>query len=430
MSISDEQTREFSERLEEYTRTLDCVHCGLCIQHCPTYDLSGREADNPRGRIYLMRGYAEDCVEMTPEVRRHLDECIVCRACESVCPSGIRMGEMMEGLRHDLEKRRRRRGPRYRLARLLLRHVLPHRHRIALISDGIWFYQWIGLRRLVALLLPLVSRKLARLHAMQPQIPHPRERRVATSGKLATGVYPAEGARRMRVGLFLGCVASEWFAPTCRATIRVLCRNGCEVVVPDAQTCCGALSRHGGFLEEADELYRHNADAFAGASVDVIVTNAAGCGAALKEPTPSASEGLGAPVRDICEFLDEIGIVAPRGELPVRVAYDQPCHLEHGQRIGASVVEGLLGAIPRLKLVPLEDSDRCCGGGGVYSLVQPDIAEQLRDRKTAQIRAAGVDVVVTGNPGCVLQLRAGLDGTGVEVAHPVELLDRAYRSEC
>jgi glycolate oxidase iron-sulfur subunit len=433
MRTDDERTQEFSERFEEYTRTLDCVHCGLCIQECPTYELTGREADNPRGRIYLMRGYAEGTGEMTSEALRHLDECIVCRACESVCPSGIRMGEMMEGFRHELDKGRRRKGLRYRFARILLRHVLPHRDRIALISDVLWFYQWIGLRRLVDLVLRLLPRRLVRrvtrLHAMQPTIPHPRERRVPTSESLPAGVYPAEGTCRMRVGLFLGCVASEWFAATCRATIRVLQKNGCDVVVPDAQTCCGALSRHAGVLDEADVLYRRNADVFARASVDVIVTNAAGCGAALKEPTPSARDGLGAPVRDICEFLDEIGIVAPQGELPVRVAYDQPCHLQHGQRIGASVVENLLRMIPKLELVPLEDSDRCCGSGGVYNLVQPDIAEQLRDQKAEKIRAASVDVVVTGNPGCEMQIRVGLDETGIEVTHPVELLDRSYRAE-
>lgn len=429
MGTDDERTREFSERFEEYTRTLDCVHCGLCIQSCPTYELTGREADNPRGRIYLMRGYAEGTGEMTSEALRHLDECIVCRACESVCPSGIRMGEMMEGFRHELDKGRRRKGLRYRFARMLLRHVLPYRRRIALISDVLWFYQWIGLRRLVDLVLPVVSRRLTRLHAMQPTIPNPRERRVPTSGSLAAGVYPTEGTCRVRVGLFLGCVASEWFAATCRATIRVLQKNGCDVVVPDAQTCCGALSRHAGFLDDADVLHGRNVGAFADASVDVIVTNAAGCGAALKEPTSSAGDGLGVPVRDICEFLDEIGIVAPKGELPVRVAYDQPCHLQHGQCLGSSVVENLLGMIPKLELVPLEDSDRCCGSGGVYNLVQPDIAEQLRDQKAEKIRAASVDVVVTGNPGCVMQIRAGLSGDGIEVTHPVELLDRSYRSE-
>jgi len=425
--------RSFSERFAEYSRTLDCVHCGLCIQSCPTYDLTGREADSPRGRIYLMRGYAEGRGALTDAVRSHLDRCIVCRACESVCPSGIRMGEMMEGFRAELEKQRTRRPWRYRLARFLLREVLPHRRRIAWMSDLLWFYQWTRMRTLVARVVARISPRLARLHSMQPEVPHPRVRRLEASDRLPGGVHAAAGARRARVGLFLGCVASEWFAPTLRATIRVLQANGCEVVVPSRQTCCGALHRHGGFVDDAGALFATNARAFTEACVDVIVVAAAGCGAALEEPAPPARAGLGAPVRDICEFLDEIGIVSPPTPVPLRVAYDQPCHLQHGQKIGADVVVRLLSRVPALELVPLADSDRCCGSGGVYNLLQPAMADRLRDEKVASVIASGANTVVTGNPGCAMQIACGLRAVGgdaarIAVLHPVELLDRGYAS--
>ncbi len=434
MTIPAEQEKEFRNRFHEYTRTLDCVHCGLCIPYCPTHGVTGKEASSPRGRIYLMRGYAEERIELTTEVRKHLDECIVCRACETVCPSGINMAEMMESFRSELDRLRTTKGLRYRIARLLLRHVLPYRDRIAMLSDVLWVYQKTGLKFLVSCVMRLMPRRIASLDGLQPTVPPPKERRIETDRTLSKGYYPAEGKPRMRVGLFLGCIAAEWFAPTHRATIRVLQRNGCDVLVPDSQTCCGALHRHAGVLDEAEELYRINRDAFEesaskGRRPDVVVINAAGCGAALKEPPHSLPDGLGIPVRDICELLDEIGIRSPRGRIEKRVVYDQPCHLLHGQRVGKESVENLLAQIPGIDLRSLPDSDRCCGSGGVYNLVHPHIAEQVRDEKVAAIRSVDPDIVVTGNPGCAMQIRAGLVGTGIEVIHPIDLLDRAYREE-
>ena len=236
----------------------------------------------------------------------------------------------------------------------------------------------------------------------------------------------------MRVGLFLGCIAAEWFAPTHRATIRVLRRNGCDVVVPHAQTCCGALHRHSGLLADGAALLERNATAFRESGVDVVVVTAAGCGAALKDPPPpsdkaaSRSEGLGVPVRDICEFLDEVGIEAPKGRIEKTVVYDQPCHLLHGQKVGGDVVDNLLRTIPGLRLLPLAGSDRCCGSGGAYNLLEPEIAAALGEEKAASIKTTGADIVVTGNPGCAMQIRSALRETGIEVLHPIELLDRAY----
>ena len=241
----------------------------------------------------------------------------------------------------------------------------------------------------------------------------------------------------MRVGLFLGCIASEWFAPTHRATIRVLQRNGCDVVVPQAQTCCGALHRHTGLLDEGAKLFEENAAVFHESGVDVVIVNAAGCGAALKEAPPTSGtvpsgtvpprgESPGVPVRDICEFLDEVGINEPAGRIEKTAVYDQPCHLLHGQKVAGSVVENLLRTIPGLRLVPLENSDRCCGSGGAYNLLEPEIAGALGKEKAAAITATNADIVVTGNPGCAMQIRSALGKNGIEVLHPVELLDRAY----
>jgi len=281
----------------------------------------------------------------------------------------------------------------------------------------------------VSALLRFIPGKLRALDRLQPEVPPPSERRLETGRALPEGRHPAEGNARMRVALFLGCIASEWFAPTHRATIRVLQRNGCDVLVPDAQTCCGALHRHAGLLEESRELYVKNREAFEGSGADVIAVNAAGCGAALKEPPPGLPGGLGIPVRDICELLDEIGIRAPRGRLAKRVVHDQPCHLLHGQRVAGAAVDGLLRQIPGIELRSLADSDRCCGSGGVYNLLHPELAEPIRDEKVQAILAADPEIVVTGNPGCAMQIRSGLRGRRIEVVHPIDLLDRAYRLE-
>jgi glycolate oxidase iron-sulfur subunit len=429
MAIPKTQEREFSARFHEYTRTLDCVHCGLCIPHCPTQGISGREADSPRGRIYLMRGYAEGSAPLNAETLLRLDQCIVCRNCETVCPSGIRMGAMMESFRHEVNRRLPRKRLRHHLLRGLLRHLAPHRGRLALLTDLLWLWQRIRPAWTWRVLRRLGLRRLSEMERMLPPLPPPRARRIETDATRREGLYPARGRARLRAALFLGCITSEWFAPTHRATIRMLNRAGCDVVVPDAQTCCGALQRHAGFLEEGRELYRRNREALASLRADVLVVNAAGCGAALKDPPPGldgAGSGLGLPVRDVCEFLEEIGIPAPDLPFPRKVAYDQPCHLVHGQRVPPTAVRGLLAKVPQLELVDLPDSDRCCGSGGIYNLLHPEMAEPILAEKVAAILRSGAEVVVTGNPGCWMQIRRGLAGCGVDVLHPVDLLDQAY----
>jgi len=427
VTIAPETEKRFKDRFHEYSRTLDCVHCGLCIPYCPTHGITGREADSPRGRIYLMRGYAEGALELTGEAEKHLSQCIVCRACETVCPSGIRMGEMMESFRHELNLIHPPRRAGELLGRFLLRHVLPYRERIAAISDLMYAYQKSGLRRVVEGLNRRFFKRLAALDRLQPIVPDPALRRLETDKTRPEG-YAAEGKARMRAGLFLGCIASEWFAPTHWATIRVLQKNGCDVLVPDGQTCCGALHRHSGLLEDSRALFARNAAVFSKARVDAVIVNAAGCGAALKEPPEDFPQGLGVPVRDIGEFLDEIGMVKPAGRIEKKVAYHQPCHLVHGQRVGPQAIEDLLKCIPGLQLIPLADSDRCCGSGGVYNLVHPEMAEPLAREKGEAIVRSGAEIVVTGNPGCALQIRSALASTspGIEVLHPIDLLDRSF----
>jgi glycolate oxidase iron-sulfur subunit len=369
-----------------------------------------------------MRGWAEGQFELSEESHGHLDQCIVCRACEGVCPSGIRMGEMVESFRAATGPDRPAASPS-RWGRWLFREILPHRGRIAALSDLLELYQRSGLRDLVGRALPRVSARLTRLHSMQPDVPLRAARRIETDRRHAA--FPAEGERRARVALFLGCVGSEWFAPVHRATIRVLTRNGCEVVVPHAQTCCGALHRHAGVLGDAAKLLAKNRSVFAEAGVDAVIVNAAGCGASLKEPLAGVEEGPPS-YQDVCEFLGELDIHPPERALPAKVAYDQPCHLVHGQGIGGDVVERLLRLVPELELVPLAGSERCCGAGGVYNLRHPEMAEPILAEKTAAIRESGAEIVVTGNPGCAMQIAYGLRGTEIEVLHPVEILARAY----
>ncbi|MCA9751584.1 MAG: (Fe-S)-binding protein [Gemmatimonadetes bacterium] len=406
------------QRLSEYARTLDCVHCGLCLPHCPTYGVTSREADSPRGRIYLMRGWAEGRLDFDTGADSHLDSCLVCRACESVCPSGIRMDEMMESFRAE-----RPGGPRVSpLGRFLLREIIPNRRRVAAATKALELYERSGLPGVTQRVLDRVAPPLARAHAMRPRI-EPR-----TDAIEPGSTWKPTGVPRAKVGLFLGCVAAEWLAPVHRATVKVLLGNGCEVVVPESQTCCGALHRHAGLLDDARTLLDRNARAFP-ADLDAVIVNAAGCGASLTTPFhDSDSPGANAaapratPYRDVAAFLHELGWTAKTRPLRRRVAYDQPCHLVHGQRVPAHVVTDLLQQIPGLELVPLAGSERCCGAGGVYNLLQPTMADAVLAEKVDAIVRSGANTVVTGNPGCLLQLRHGLRDHAIEVRHPIEVL--------
>jgi glycolate oxidase iron-sulfur subunit len=424
---------------------LDCVHCGLCLESCPTYRETGREISSPRGRIYLMRGVAEGRIPLGATLADEAYLCLGCRACETACPSGVRFGAMVELARAEVDRAGLRRGAARRLERLVLRGVVPHRRRLRALVTLLGVAQRLGLDRA---LLPLLPAGLRGAHALLPPVP-PRRERTPLPERV-----PAEGERRGRVGFFAGCVMAELFGGVNAATLRVLARNGFEVVVPRGQGCCGALHAHAGDPERAHELARRNARAFAAAGVDRVVVNSAGCGAALRDAgrwLPGEGEALSAKVCDVAELLDAAGLRPPPGRAEdreqgreaaaqrgaaersagpreIRVCYDDPCHLLHGQRVG-DAPRRLLAAIPGLRLVPHDDPGSCCGAAGIYNLTHREMSRAVLRRKVASLAAANPDLVATGNPGCAMQLRAGLREAGLraQVVHPVELLDRAYR---
>jgi glycolate oxidase iron-sulfur subunit len=405
-------------------RSLDCVHCGLCLSACPTYLETGREGSSPRGRIYLMRGVAEGRLPLGDALAEEAYLCLGCRACETACPSGVSFGAMLELTRAEVERAGLRRGLAKRVERLALRGVVPRRARLRLLVDLLGLAQALRLDRALAALLP---RGLREAQALVPPVPPRRARRPLPE------LVPAQGARRGRVAFLSGCVMSELFAGVNAATVRVLARNGFDVVIPRAQGCCGALHAHAGDEAFAAGLARHNARVFAAAGAERLVVNSAGCGAALRDAgrwLPGEGEALAASVRDVCELLDAEGLRAPAGRLALRVAYDDPCHLVHAQRVSAAP-RRVLAAIPGVEFVAHADAAGCCGAAGIYNLTHREMSRAVLARKLAALAAVDPDVVASGNPGCLMQLRAGARAAGLRarVEHPVVLLDEAYASE-
>jgi Fe-S oxidoreductase len=410
-----------------------CVHCGFCLQQCPTYLELGLETDSPRGRIHLLRALTDDRAEPTPALISHLDLCLQCRACETACPSGVPFGRIMESGRAMLvEQRRVPLGWRLRVA--LLRQLFAYPKRLGIAFALLRIYQRIGLQRLVRAtrVLRLLPGGLAEAESMLPHVP-------ARPFTLRGEGRPASARR---VALLTGCVMPHLYPRTHEATVRVLERNGCAVEAPAGQRCCGALSLHAGDRRTARELARRNIDAFLDAGVDAVVVNSAGCGSAMKEYAellahdtayaPRARR-FSALVRDVTEFLAALPFEPPRGRLEARVTYQDSCHLVHAQQV-RDAPRALLRSVPGLDLVELEAPDRCCGSAGVYSFAQREMSLRLLDAKMRDVAASGADVIATANPGCVMQLEAGLrrhpsgEGPG-RVVHVVELLDQAYAME-
>ena len=406
-----------ARRFVAYDKFLDCVHCGLCLSACPTYLELGTEMDSPRGRIYLMKGLEDGSLPMAPEVARHLDLCLGCRACETACPSGVRYGDLIESARAFVEDQHPRRFAD-RLRRRLITLAFPHPQVLRTLLLPLRFLELIGVMRL--------ARRMSATAAMLPRLgwwaPVPE-------------LEPAHATERHRVGFLAGCVAQVLFAETNRATLRVLARNGCTIETPAAQGCCGALYLHAGAKRDALACARRNIDAFP-ATVEAILVNAAGCGAMLKQyaelladdPVYAArAHAFSAKVRDITEFLARIELVPPTRALHARVTYHDACHLAHGQGV-RDAPRQLLRQIPGLELVELPDADLCCGSAGSYNLTEPEMARRLGDRKAASIRTTGSTCIVAANPGCAMQIQAALRRGGMEaiVRHPVELLDESY----
>jgi glycolate oxidase iron-sulfur subunit len=419
-----------SERIP-YVRYQECVHCGLCTASCPTYIETCDENDSPRGRIYLMRAVADGRLAMGPGVREHLELCLDCRACESACPSGVQYGKMIEPFKIALQSAATGRQKTSSLQRLILHHLFPYSGRVRLalaparLLQQIGFLDWAERMGLFRLLPPT----LKRMQAMLPKL--------SGSHARLPEVLPPVGPKRARVALFLGCVADAMFPDTNAATARVLQENGCEVVIPRGQSCCGAIDYHSGVEEPALALARRNLETFKAAGVDAIIVNAAGCGAMLKDYAhilPSTLHDEAAQfvskVKDISEFLMALGPIAPRGSVPLKVTYHDACHLCHGQQI-RSQPRALLAMIPGLELVPLEETEICCGAAGTYNLAQPEMSERLGRRKMDHIEATGAKVVATGNVGCILQIARKVKerGKDIDVVHPIDLLDRAYRRQ-
>ena len=403
-----------------------CVHCGFCLPTCPTYAVLGVEMDSPRGRIKLMQTVWDGRIDVASAgFTQHIDACLDCRACETACPSGVEYGKLVEGARAELELARKR-GPAARLVRAIaFRMLLPRPAVLALFAKFSVLAKRMGAG---AVLRTLGLGRLADLLALVPQR--------ATSQSLPERFAPF-GVRRGRVALFTGCVMRAAFADTNAATARVLARNGIEVVVPEVQTCCGALHAHAGARGDSRALARRNIAALEALDVDAFIVNAAGCGAHLKEYGWLLKDDAGwskragafaARVRDAGEYLADVGLVARPGTLRARAAYDDPCHLLHGQKIKDQPRQ-LLAAIPGLELVPLVEADMCCGSAGTYNVTQPALSKALLDRKMANVLASGAEMLVTANPGCQMQLEAGVHASGarVTVMHLMDVLDRAYQ---
>ena len=412
----------------------DCVHCGFCLPACPTYVLWGKEADSPRGRIHLMKAGLEGKVEMSRQVVRHFDTCLGCMACVTACPSGVQYDRLIVANRTQTE-RNVKRTLIDRLFRRLIFGLFPYPWRVRWVALQLWACQMLGLQGL-ARATRLVKLLPARLQAMEAVVPPIS---LASAWSSLNQHLPAKGERRRRVGLLLGCVQRVFFGDVNGATARVLAAEGCEVVIPRAQGCCGALMAHAGLEADAMEAARRFIDVFEAeaADVDTIVNNAAGCGSTLKEygyllrndPAYAAkAAALAAKCKDVAEVLAELEPHAPRHPLSLRVAYHDACHLQHAQGI-TEEPRRVLATIPKLEVLDIPEGGICCGSAGIYNLVEPETARELGGRKVRSILTTGAEVVVSSNPGCLLQIRSGLEqaGSRVRTLHLVEVLDASIR---
>jgi glycolate oxidase iron-sulfur subunit len=433
----------------------DCVHCGFCLPACPTYVLWGEEMDSPRGRIYMIAKAADGLAPLDKRFRLHMDNCLGCMACLTACPSGVAYNKLIEPTRAQIERvlpeRNIPRSLADRLFRRLIFATFPHPRRLRLLLGPMRFYQRSGLRKLVRAsgILKLVPKRLAAMEALLPDVPRqsaseaasfppagiPRQEEHRKSRKSAKRGKEPE---KRRVGMLSGCVQQVFFPHVNAATERVLAAEGCQVVIPPDQPCCGALMLHSGLDEQARVLARQMIAAFEAAGVDTVVINSAGCGSTMKEygyllrgdPVWAArAAAFSAKCKDVSEILCELKPQAPRHALKLRVAYHDACHLQHAQGV-RSQPRRLLAAIPELEVAEIPESSLCCGSAGVYNLLEPEAAAQLGARKVDNLLATNAQAVVSSNPGCLLQIGSGLRQRGLKAMpafHLVELLDASIR---
>ena len=429
MSVGEQKTKPGAASFDSIhppsvTQLDKCVHCGFCLPACPTYALWGEEMDSPRGRIDLMRAAAEGNLELDDAFRRHIDSCLGCMACVTACPSGVRYDQLIEATRAQLERHVPAPAPA-RLTRLAIFTLFPYRRRVRVAALAGWAFWRSG-----------VADRLGHRKALPPSLASlqslmPRRSLKELFRPLPAPSTPAASTERMKVGLLSGCVASVFFASVNDAAVRVLSADGCRVIsVP--QGCCGALSLHSGREEEGLAFARAMIDAWEATGIDRLVIDAAGCGSTVKDygriladdpDYSSRAAELAAKAVDITELLAELGPVATRHPLPLRVAYHDACHLAHAQAIRSEPRE-ILAAIPGLEVTEIQEAEMCCGSAGIYNIVQPEAAGDLGRRKAAAIASSKADIVATANPGCLLQIQRHL-GLEATVVHPIEIIDAA-----
>jgi glycolate oxidase iron-sulfur subunit len=410
----------------------DCVHCGFCLPACPTYVLWGEEMDSPRGRIYMIKKASEGQGPLDLRFREHMDNCLGCMACMTACPSGVEYNKLIEPTRAQIE-RNLPRATSERLFRKLLFATFPHPARLRFLALPLLVYQKSGLRALVRAtgIQKLLPKRLAAMEALLPEVPS------KLFNRLPALIEP-QGAPRCRVGMLSGCVQQVFFSHVNAATARVLAAEGCQIVIPSAQSCCGALMLHSGMEADAIVLAKKMISAFEAAEVDTIVINSAGCGSTMKEyghllrddpAWASRAAAFSAKCRDISEILCELEPRALRHRLDLRVAYHDACHLQHAQGVRMQPRK-LLAGIPGLQVAEIPEGSLCCGSAGVYNLLEPDTANQLGDRKVENLLTTNAQAVLSANPGCLLQLMNGLRRRGLKTMpafHMIELLDASIR---
>lgn len=427
---------------ESYLKKLDysvvqqCMHCGLCLPTCPTYDATKLERNSPRGRIALMRAIADDKLEPTRTFAEEMYFCLGCLACMTACPAGVNYAELFEHARAEAERTQVLASPKRNFIRkFTVGWLFMDLRRLRMMGRLMRWYQQLGIQALVRKsgVMGLFPKRLQELESMTPRV-QPK-----FSADLIAPITTARGTKKYRVAVLTGCAQDLIFSDVNRDTVEVLAANGCEVVTPPRQDCCGSLHAHNGEWELAKVLARRNIDQFPPSEFDAIITNAAGCGSHLKhyetflKDDPEYRERAilwDKKVKDIHEWLAQIGIERPAGGQQQGVTYHEACHLCHGQKITAQPRQ-VLNAIPGLKLVELPESTWCCGSAGIYNLIQPEMANDLLDRKIQRIKSTGVNTVATGNPGCLLQIINGAKkhGVNLRVVHPITLLAEAYQGK-
>lgn len=416
--------------LGQYDNALACIRCGLCLSVCPTYQISMAEEEGPRGRIAMARAVAEGALPITPDFIEHSESCLLCEACTAICPAGVQMEPLGVAVRDAINRQHPKPWHQRIALRLGMNGLLGDIDRFRLACRAARFYQRSGLRRLTRASGVLRLLRLRDAEALLPEMP---KRFIEPKGQVWSPPGGVPVSRR--VALFTGCIMSTAFAETTEATARLLARRGCEVVAVAGQQCCGALNLHSGELDGAQKLAQANLAAFDPDAFDAIIVNSAGCGSTLKGYGHLLDGGahergasFSAKVRDITEYLDELDEQPSRGEMPLSVTYQEPCHLAHAQRISAAP-RRLLRAIPGIELREMRESAMCCGSAGIYNVTHKQKAATLLSRKLENAEATGADVIVTANPGCLLQLRAGVRERGGEtrVLHIVDLLDESER---